>query len=406
MKKLLNIEYICIQGTYWMYYGIICNFASVFLLARGYSNSEIGITLAVANVLAVVLQPIIADLADRTKKISLIGITQVITVVMMIVTAGLLVVRGKTMALTVIFVLLIAWHMVLQPLFNSLAFRLAESGIQINFGVARSMGSLIYAGFTAVFGVVVERCGILSLPLTGELILVMLLISLILAKRSFDKAKGFNGGHAAATLKISEEKPTDGGEAPINLSRFIKRNRYFFVVNVGVLGVYFSNAIFNHYMAQIITSVGGNSGDMGVIFSISAICEIPFMAGIYSLRKRFSCQLMLKVASVGFFLKIAACCFATSISMIVAAHLFQIIGFGLFLPTMVLFIDEMMSKGEAVKGQALFTTMVTVTTVFSSLVGGIILDLSSVKVLLMIGAVVTAAGAVIIIAAVDKVKKK
>ncbi|MGN0658553.1 MAG: MFS transporter, partial [Emergencia sp.] len=83
MKKLLNFEYACIQGTYWMVYGVVGSFASVFLLARGYSNSEIGLILAVGNVLAVVMQPPLADFADRTKKISLIGIIEIMSVMMM-----------------------------------------------------------------------------------------------------------------------------------------------------------------------------------------------------------------------------------------------------------------------------------------------------------------------------------
>lgn len=436
-----------------MYFGAICNFASVFLLARGYSNSEIGITLAVSNVLAVVLQPVIADLADRAKKLSLIGMTEIITVLMMVVTAGLLAIDGKTMALTVIFVLLIAWHMVLQPLFNSLAFRLSEAGAPVNFGFARSMGSLIYAVFTAVFGVVVERCGVLSIPVTGEIVLVMLLVSLILAKRSFDRAKrtgdrgamhescgrqvrgrcaevhegcdverygccedACDGGGSGAgsddlcieafCIDESEAAAPDYSEPPISLVQFTKRHRCFFLVNLGVLGLYFGNAVFNNYMAQIVDSVGGGSDDMGIIFCISALCEIPFMASINLLRKKFSCQLLLKVASIGFLLKTGSCALAASVHMVIAAHLFQLIGFGLFLPAMVLFIDETMSRAEAVKGQALFTTMVAIGTVFSSLAGGMILDISGARALLVVATVVTAAGAAIIMATIDKVEKR
>jgi PPP family 3-phenylpropionic acid transporter len=73
---------------------------------------------------------------------------------------------------------------------------------------------------------------------------------------------------------------------------------------------------------------------------------------------------------------------------------------------MVHFIDEVISKGEAVKGQALFTTMVTVTTVFSSLAGGMILDFADAKMLTGIASVATAAGALIFILFTDKVKRK
>jgi len=71
---------------------------------------------------------------------------------------------------------------------------------------------------------------------------------------------------------------------------------------------------------------------------------------------------------------------------------------------MVYFSDEMMSRGEAVKGQALFTTMITITTIFATLFGGMILDASGPKMLTFISTLATAAGALIIIFAIDRVK--
>jgi MFS transporter, PPP family, 3-phenylpropionic acid transporter len=55
MKRILNFEYGTIQGSYWMYYGVIMSFASIFLLGKNYTNYEIGIILALSSILAVVL---------------------------------------------------------------------------------------------------------------------------------------------------------------------------------------------------------------------------------------------------------------------------------------------------------------------------------------------------------------
>ncbi|MDE8735397.1 MFS transporter, partial [Eubacteriales bacterium DFI.9.88] len=100
----------------------------------------------------------------------------------------------------------------------------------------------------------------------------------------------------------------------------------------------------------------------------------------------------------GFTANIGICYLAGSVAMIFVAQFFQLVSFALFLPAMVHFIDEVMSKGEAVKGQALFTTIITITTVFSSLIGGMIIDASGAKMLTMVSTLATAAGAVIIIA--------
>lgn len=400
MKKLLNFEYACIHGTYWMIYGVVSSFASVFLLARDYSNSEIGMILAIANVVAVILQPFTADLADRSKRVSLIGITEIMTVMMMVMTLGLFALKGKSLGLALIFVLLVAWHTVLQPLFNSLTFKLEECGVPINFGVARSMGSLAYSALVAVLGTLVENYGVGVLPITGEVTMAMLLLSLILTRRQYHKAKAVN-----LEKGVIKAPPAGEQEEEINLIDFIKRNKVFFVVNIGVIGLYFSNSILNNYMMQIVSNVGGNSEDMGRILSIMAFLEIPTMVCFNAIRRKFSCQFLLKAAAVGFTVKIAMCYIASSVTMIFIAQFFQLVSFALFLPAMVHFIDEIMSKGEAVKGQALFTMMVTVTTVFSSLAGGVILDMSGAKMLTLIATLATAAGAAIIIGSVDRVKK-
>ena len=90
----------------------------------------------------------------------------------------------------------------------------------------------------------------------------------------------------------------------------------------------------------------------------------------------------------------------------ISAGVIQIVSFALFLPGMVYFTDEIMSRGEAVKGQALFTTMITLTTIFSSLLGGWILDVAGAKTLTLVATIATAAGAVLIIAVIDKVQSR
>ena len=401
MEKRLNVSYAGIQATYWMVYAVVGSFASVFLLARGYSNSEIGVILAVANVVAVVLQPMVADFADRSKKISLVGLIEIMTIVMLVFMVGLFVFQQKSLALSVIFLMLLAWHTSLQPLINSLNFKLEESGLKINFGVARSMGSLAYSILCAFMGTLVEKHSVSIMPVSGVVVILMLMASLFATKKMFDKAVAAKTVTEQAVQATADKEEVE----EINLIDFLKRNKVFLILNIGVLGIFFSNQVLNNYMIQIVTSVGGDSEDMGRILSIMAFLEIPLMVCAGSLRKKFSCELMLKIAAIGFTVKIALHYVATTVAMIYFAQLFQLISFGLFLPVMVMFINEVMSKGEAVKGQAFFTMMSTVASIIGSLIGGVILDISGAKMLTLIATIITAAGTVILIMSIDKVKK-
>lgn len=403
MGKILNIGYGCVFGTYWMIYAVVSSFSSIFLLAEGYTNSEIGATLAVANVLAVIIQPVIADFADRSRRIGVIGLTEIITAMIMLFMVGMFTFSGGTPALCVIFVLVIAWHTVMQPLFNAMAFRLEETGYSINFGAARAVGSLAYAVLVAILGTMVEKFGTGLLPVTGEITCALLIVSLVFVGLNF---------HKTMKQKITDDRRFiphrrgTGYSDEITLIQFVNRNKLFFLVNVGVVGLFFSNAVLNNYMAQIVDGVEGSTGDMGRILSLMAALEIPTMVFFNRIKERFSCRLLLKVAAVGFAVKITICWLADSVLMLYIGQVFQLVSFALWLPGIVHFTDEIMSKGEAVKGQALFTTMVTVTTIFSSLLGGWILDMAGPKMLTFIATLATAAGAMLKIAVIDKIEDK
>ena len=81
-------------GTYWMYYGIISSFCSAYLLDMGYDNAEIGIILAVASVVSVFLQPVLANLSDMSKRLDAISVAGISTVIMMVMQVGLFIIKG------------------------------------------------------------------------------------------------------------------------------------------------------------------------------------------------------------------------------------------------------------------------------------------------------------------------
>ena len=457
-SRILNAGYANIFAAYWMIYGVANAFASAYLLPKGYTNAEIGIILAVGSVLAVFLQPIMADIADRSKKLSLLGVTQLSAGLLIVLEATLFAMAHKSLALWVVFVMIIAWLTALQPLFNSLAFHLEESGVHIHFGICRGMGSLGFALLTAVLGTFVEMWGANILPAVGELTLAGLLVTIMIVKREFERCvkmkaqaryagagAGVSGDaevsaasdevrtaveagalRAPADVSTNEEVPpmladergadeetplplppdSADKQEEINLWRFIRDNKLFLVLNIGVIGLYFSNAVLNNFMLQIVNAVGGTSEDMGRVLAVMAFMEMPALFFFDKVKARFSCQTLLKVAAVGFTLRVGLIFLAKSMTVIYLAHIFQTLGFALFLPAMVVFIGDVMRRGEAVKGQAFFTAMTTVAAMISSVLGGIMLDVRDAHFMLLVSTLVTAAGALVIILVVGKIRKK
>ena len=110
MGKLLNVGYSGIFATYWMVYGVVASFSSAFLLEAGYSNSEIGIILAVASIISCVIQPAIADVADRSKRLDANGVARIATALLFVMVALLFILTHKSAALFVCYAMIMAWE--------------------------------------------------------------------------------------------------------------------------------------------------------------------------------------------------------------------------------------------------------------------------------------------------------
>ncbi|MBR4091529.1 MAG: MFS transporter, partial [Mogibacterium sp.] len=398
-----NAEYASTHGAYWMIYGITGSFASVFMLAKGYSNMHIGITMAAANLLALGLQPFVADHMDRAKGIKIIDAIVWMTVLMMLTGVGYFAFAGGSFMLAAALAAVLAVHALIQPLLNSLAFRLGESGSEVSYGIGRAGGSLGFSVIVAVLGTLVEKKGEMSVPVCMEAACALLIALLFLTKHSFAKMKRANDIGIAEHTGIAPDE-TDAEDERIDLRAFIRRNKYFFILNLGLSGLLFSNGILSNYMPQIAAGVGGTTEQTGRILSLMAILEMPTMMFIGTIRKHFRSRTLVKIASVGFLGKIVVCWLAGSVGLLFAAQAFQLVAFALLTPAMVYYIDEIMSPGEAVKGQSLFTMMFTFSTIIASFAGGWILDASGAKALTFAGALVTAAGAAVVFLSIDKVK--
>jgi PPP family 3-phenylpropionic acid transporter len=291
----------------------------------------------------------------------------------------------------------------LQPLLNSLAFRLSESGTNVNFGIGRAGGSLGFSVIVGVLGTLVEEKGVMCVPVCAEAACALLIALLFLTKCSFTKMKRANDIEIAEHAGGNPAKAEEDDER-IDLKAFIRRNKYFFIMNMGISGLLFSNAILSNYMAQIAGGVGGTTEQTGRILSLMALLEMPTMIFIGTIKKHFRSTTLIKIASVGFTGKIVVCWLAGSVGVLFAAQAFQLVAFALLMPAMVYYVNEIMSPGEAVKGQSLFTMMFTFATIIASFAGGWILDASGPKVLTFAAALVTAAGAAVVFMSINKVE--
>lgn len=153
----LNLQYISMQVPYWMGYSVLGTFTSVFLLSRGFTNGQIGIVLSLANLLAAVLQPFLASFADRMERIQLSQLAAVMALFLVIFSGILIILPKVFLIVAFIYLLLYACLVLLQPLTIAIGTFFISRGYGLNFGLARGLGSLAFAGAAAGTGLLIER---------------------------------------------------------------------------------------------------------------------------------------------------------------------------------------------------------------------------------------------------------
>ena len=120
------------------------------------------------------------------------------------------------------------------------------------------------------------------------------------------------------------------------------------------------------------------------------------------LTKRFSSASLMRFAVIMFTVKELAIFLASSVAMLYAAEALQAFSFAIFVPASVRYVSEVIEKRNSAKGQTYITAVISLASIFASLIGGALLDSVGAKAALFIGVLVSAAGTLVSACAIKK----
>ena len=118
--------------------------------------------------------------------------------------------------------------------------------------------------------------------------------------------------------------------------------------------------------------------------------------------KKVRCSTLLKLSCAMFSVKMLLCCVAPNVPLLYAAQVVQMIAFGLYIPASVQYVNEVVAPADRVKGQALVTTTTTLSAIAASLLSGVMLDNLGVSETMLVSAIISAVGALVVIPAARK----
>lgn len=394
MKKIrsLDLKYAGSQIFYFAAFCSMMGYASVFLLDKGCSNSQIGIALAISNIIAVFTQPVLASFVDNHQNIEMKDIISIIALIVIALSAVLYLIPGSALFVLFLVVTIFATMSTIMPLMNSLAFVFEKYGIEINYGLARGLGSVAYAFTSMMLGYVVESFSPGILPLFYIIFTALLFVVV----RLFVLPKT---GH----YEIIEEHKKKENTQQLSFGKFCQKYKKFIVFLFGFVLVYFAHTVINNFFIQVITNIGGTSSDMGNAVFVAAMLELPTMALFSKLSEKVNCGTLIKFSIIMFVAKHTLTYFATNMIMIYIAQVLQMFAYALFIPASVYYVNQKVAIADRVKGQSLVTMSMTLSGVFASFCGGILLDAIGVHQVLLVGAILSVIGGIIVCATTENV---
>ena len=379
-NKKLTINYALIQMCYWMNFAAITGFTSVYLLHVGFTNTQIGVLIALAGAVCSVLQPVLASYADRPASPSLKKIL-IISSTGMILISVLLLLLQKSLILTGFFyTVAVTLLQLIMPLINSLGMESLNQGKQLNYGIARGMGSASYGIAAYILGVIVAAVGEVTVPVAMLLGFGALLLTL--SAFPFQKMK---------KAKQEKTKKNDDG-----LIYFFRKYRRFCVTLCGCVFIYIGHVLINNFAFQIVESKGGGSSEMGLAIAVAAIVELPTMFLFGWMLKKVRVDIWFRISGIFFVLKSLGTLLAPNMMTYYVIQIFQMFGWALITVSSVYYVNSIMEEQDAIKGQAYMTMTYTLGSVLASLAGGVLIDAAGVNSMLGVSVAAGVIGMLII----------
>ncbi|MGM9960209.1 MAG: MFS transporter [Allobaculum sp.] len=378
--KHLQLKYNLLQALYWTASCALCGFIAIFLQAKGLTNTQIGTVTGGACILNMVLSPVLSTVTSKFNKISLQG--YILAGMMLTGAAYVLIgyVNVPVLVLMVTYMLTYCLNIAIVPLLASISMNYTAQGHNINFGLARGLGSIAYAISAVVFTQVASifTPTVLSMAyLLGSLAFIAVLLS------------------TPKTYAAGQEEGEKGG----SLIHMVVEYKAFFAVLLGFALIFAASTCLSTYLINIIKNLGGTQELYGMAIFAMAATELPVMAVASKLQKRFTAMQLMAAAAIFYIFRNVLIASAPSLPILILGLMMQGCSYGLMTAVVTVYVNENLKKKDQVMGQTMISVMTCgLGSCIGNVFGGIFQDTFGIEMMFGFTNTLTVLGAAIIVA--------
>lgn len=346
-----------VQGLFWASMAV-GNYQSVYLQNNGFPASQFGLLNALACAVSILAMTFWSTVSDRT------GGVRKILILTLVLGCGLfalvpLIPTGlphSTLLFLIILPLLSFVRTPMSPFVDNLTVRNCAEH-HLNYGAIRSFGSFLFA----VSGVIVVNTLIpaLGIPSTFWVMGIVMIPAIILVWFCYEP-------QGAAK---HEKKSRSGYGELLKNPQYITFLVFAFFFQMGMT---FESGFLPYLMADL--SI--DSTNLGLILSVRAMMEIPFLFFIAKLRRRFKLHYLIMLGAA--FMALEALLFSLfvqSLPLMLVFAAFYGLGGGLWIGTSSNYIYEMAPTHLRATAYGLFVSIAQISGILSNLLGGVLFDL-------------------------------
>ena len=350
-------------------------FLPVFYRDLGLALDEIGVLIAVQAGIMLVFGPVWGGLSDRFPRSRL-----ALPLAAAVATAGAVVLYLSFgfLAVSIGAIVLFVGIAGVAPLLDARTLESLGSSARNRFGQVRAFGSLAFVVVTLIVGVMLDRFGPRSLFWVYiPMLALTVVVTATIPRRGSSVSVSLRRG-MAAILAVRG--------VPLFLTGFV-------VVWTALSG---TNTFYSIQMGAI----GGSGAQIGLIWAIGAMVEVPIMYAFPRLAKRFGAERLLVIGAIAFAIRTGLSALATEPWQLLAIAPLEGVGFACMFVGGVTVLASRAPTGTGGTAQGLLTSGSGLATILGSTLGGVIAAAIGIPGLFAICAVVSVIGAGIIVAAI------
>ena len=355
--RRLNWHYMAMQMGFWAMFAAIVAYQTALLLDRGFSNAEAGLMTSVRCLAGIVCQPLLGGWADRHPRAPLkymVGVSLALALA-----AGVWYWAEPAMGLVqtaLVWTVIGGFGVSAYPLMDAMAVQFISDGVPIRYSLGRGMGSMAYAVVCVLLGAQVGRWGVESTLLTF-LLLTAVEIALVLTYPAWHP-------HAPAE---GAERETEARPQPV--LALLRGNPPFTLMLAGVLLGMTAVLPLSNFLVNVITSRGGADADLGLAMFLMGGFELPAAFLFPKLLRRLGSGRILVLSMAFCTLKGVALLLTWNLAGVLLCQPLQMLGYGLFTPASVYFVNESVPPADRVRGQ---TIMMVASNGLGGMLGGML----------------------------------